>query len=192
MNSFSRSRATVVVATTAMLLLACNVNVKKAEGGEEKKVDIQTPVGSLHVSKDADVKDVGLAVYPGARPKEKSDNGEEKNANVNISAGGFGLRVLAVEFESDDAPDKVLSFYSNELKKFGKVLQCQGTGDANASMDMSDSDSDQQLSCGDSKGSATELKVGSKRNQHIVSVKPQGKGSVFALVYLRTRGKDTI
>jgi hypothetical protein len=36
------------------------------------------------------------------------------------------------------------------------------------------------------------LKVGTKSNQHIVSVKPNGKGTDFALVYVRTRGKGTI
>jgi hypothetical protein len=36
-----------------------------------------------------------------------------------------------------------------------------------------------------------ELKVGTEDNQHIVAVKPDGKGSRFALVYVRTHaGKD--
>ena len=41
-----------------------------------------------------------------------------------------------------------------------------------------------------------ELKVGTKDNQHIVSISPQdkGKGTDFALVFVQTRGgsKDTI
>jgi hypothetical protein len=47
------------------------VNVKKEKNGEDKQVDISTPVGGIHVSKDANVADVGLPVYPGARLKQK-------------------------------------------------------------------------------------------------------------------------
>ena len=190
------SRLLLMAALSAFLALpACSVNVDKGESGNDKKVDIETPVGGLHVSNDADVRDVGVAVYPGARPKPKDDNaGEEKNANVNISAGSFGLKVVALEYLSDDSPDKVLAYYTNELKKYGKVLQCTGTNtSADIHMGKSDDDSDSdEMTCGDSKGSGTELKAGSKHNQHIVSVKPNGKGSDFALVYIRTRGKDTI
>ena len=62
----------LVVSFGALLALpGCNVNVKKDGEGKEKKVDIETPVGGLHVTKDADVRDIGLPVYPGARRKEQ-------------------------------------------------------------------------------------------------------------------------
>lgn len=180
---------------------ACSVNVDKGERSGDKKVDIETPMGGLHVSEGADVRDVGLSVYPGAKPKPKDDSGDEKSANVNISTGSFGLKVVAVEFLSEDPPEKVLAYYTNELKKYGKVLVCPG-GSVNTDIHLGKSDDgSDQLTCGDSKsdhagssdnGKSTELKAGSKANQHIVSVKPNGKGSDFGLVYVRTRGKDTI
>ena len=34
--------------------LACSVNVKDHEGDQKSKVDIETPVGGIHVSQDAD------------------------------------------------------------------------------------------------------------------------------------------
>jgi len=183
------------LAASLVILTACSVNVNKGENGEDKKVDIQTPMGGLHVSNDADVRDVGLSIYPGAKPKPKDNNdNDEKSANVNLSFGSFGLKVVALEYQSDDPPSKVLAYYQNELKKYGKVLQCEGA-DASEDIHVGKSDDDsksEELTCGDSKGSGTELKVGSKSNQHIVSVKPNGKGSDFALVYVRTRGKDTI
>ena len=37
------------------------------------------------------------------------------------------------------------------------------------------------------RGESVELKVGTEDNEHIVAVKPDGKGSRFALVYVRTR-----
>jgi hypothetical protein len=47
-----------------------------------------------------------------------------------------------------------------------------------------------ELTCEGSNGSNIELKVGTKENQHIVAVEPQGNGSSFSLVYVRTHGKD--
>jgi hypothetical protein len=35
-----------------------------------------------------------------------------------------------------------------------------------------------------------ELKVGTKQNQHIVAIEPEGSGSKFSLVYVRTHGKE--
>jgi hypothetical protein len=34
------------------------------------------------------------------------------------------------------------------------------------------------------------LKAGTEDNQHIVSVDPEGKGSDFAIVWVRVRGKQ--
>ena len=56
----------VAVGLTALLLSGCSVNVKKEANGQDKQVDINTLVGGIHVSKEADVADVGLTVYPGA------------------------------------------------------------------------------------------------------------------------------
>jgi hypothetical protein len=147
----------------------------------------------LHVSKNADVRDVGLPVYPGARVKQKNDNGEEKSANVNISSNFFGLKVVAIEYESDDPPEKLITYYADQLKKYGSVLECHGSSDVE--MNPHHSKDSKQLKCeGDNKGNKVELKVGTEDNQHIVAVEPadKGKGSTFALVYVQTRGKDTI
>src|ERR1700733_12138727 len=107
-----------------LVLPACSVNVKKEADGQDKQVDIHTLLGGVHVSNQVDVSDVGLAVYPGARLKEKDSDGGDKSANVNISGFGYGLKVVALEYESDDAPAKILSFYRGQLKKYGNVLEC--------------------------------------------------------------------
>lgn len=180
---------------TALALPACSVNVNKGEDGHDKKVDIQTPMGGIHVSKDADVRDTGLPVYPGARVKQKEEDGEEKSANVNISSGLFGLKVVAVEFESGDSPEKLIAYYKDQLKKFGNVLECH-TDSHGADMNIhagKDGDEDsKELTCDQKSGKNIELKVGSRSSQHIVSIEPQSKGANFALVYVQTRGKDTI
>ena len=178
-----------VAATFATLLLpACSVNVKKAQNGEDKQVDIDTPVGGIHVSKGANVADVGLAVYPGARLKQKDSSGEDKSANVNISSFGFQLKVVALEYESDDSPAKLVAFYRDQLQKYGHVLECH-TSHLDLNPQRSDHGSN-ELTCEGSSGSNVELKVGTKENQHIVAVQPEGQGSSFSLVYVRTHGKE--
>ncbi len=179
-----------LAAVIALLLPACSVNVKKEQNGEDKQVDIDTPVGGIHVSKGANVADVGLAVYPGARLKQKDSDGEDKSANVNISGFGFGVKVVALEYESNDSPAKLVAYYKDQLQKYGHVLECH-TSHLDVNTDMKRSDhSSHELTCEGTSGSNIELKVGTKENQHIVAVEPEGKGSSFSLVYVRTHGKD--
>jgi hypothetical protein len=185
--------ATKFLAAAALLLLsACSVNVKKESNGQDKQVDIKTPVGGIHVSKDAEVSDVGLALYPGARVKQKDSGGDDKSANVNISGFGFGLKVVAVQYESNDSPAKVLSFYKDQLKKYGNVLECHTSkGNWNVNMGSHGSrNGSNELTCEGSGGDHIELKAGKNDDQHIVAVEPEGKGSSFSLVYVRTHGKD--
>jgi len=178
------------------VLPACSVNVKE-HSADNKRVDIDTPVGGIHVSKDTDPRDIGLEVYPGARKKEGNVDGDEKGANVNISGPGFGVRVIAQEYESDDSPEKLISFYKDQLKRYGSVLECKETWHG-GSAEMhkgggKDEDGHKPVSCGSDKGDSVELKVGTEDNQHIVAVKTEGKVSTFALVYVRTHGSsDTI
>jgi hypothetical protein len=174
----------------ALFFPACSLNVKKEQNGEDKQVDIRTPLGGIHVSKDANVADVGLAVYPGARLKQKGSDGEDKSANVDISSFGFRLKVIALEYESDDSPAKLVAYYKDQLRKYGNVLECHTNNiDLNTDMKRWDHGS-HELTCEGSSGSKTELKVGTKEYQHIVAVEPEGKGSSFSLVYVHTHGKD--
>lgn len=178
----------VIVVTAAIVITtACSINVKKDENGKDKNVDINTPFGGIHVNENADPRDTGLSVYAGARQKKKGDSDEDKSANVNISSSFGGVKVVAVQYESDDPPSKIIAYYKSELKKYGNVLECRTSGEFHGY----EGDSDELKCEGNNKGERVELKVGTKSNQHIVSVKPQGKGADFALVYVRTSGKDS-
>lgn len=179
----------IVAGWAAALLLcaACSINVRKEPNGQDKQVDINSLAGNIHVSQQADASDVGLAVYPGARLKEKND-GDDKNANVNISGFGYGIKVIALEYESPDAPAKVISFYKIQMKRYGDVLECRASSlHINTTM-HSKSDSS-QLTCDGDVGRDIELKAGRNDDQHIVAIEPDGSGSSFSLVYVRTHGK---
>jgi len=190
-NLHSLSSFALRIAVLAALLLpACSVNVKKEQNGEDKQVDISTPIGGIHVNKEANVADTGLAVYPGARLKPKDSGGDDKTANVNVSGFGYGVRVVALEYESDDSPSKIVAYYRDQLQKYGHVLECH-TAHLDVDTDIKGSDhKSSELTCEGSSGGNVELKVGTKENQHIVAVEPDGKGSSFSLVYVRTHGKD--
>lgn len=186
------SRLAFAVAFAVLLALpACSVNVKKDDDGKDKNVDIQTPVGGIHVSEDADSRDIGLPVYPGAREKQKEEGGDSKNANVHISSGFFGVKVVAIEFEADDPPQKIIAYYKDQLKKYGSVIECHTN--RLGGVVVNDIHNSKEVTCsGDKSGDTVELKVGTEDNQHVVSVQPEGKGSGFSLVYIKIRGKDTI
>jgi hypothetical protein len=182
--------ALFTVALLALILSACSINVQKEGDGQDKKVDIRTPIGGIHVSKQATASDIGLPIYPGARLKPDQTDNDNKSANVNISGFGYSLKVVALQYDSDDAPSKVISFYDDQLKKFGNVLVCH-TNHLDVGAHVNDHDNgSHELTCEGSAGVNVELKVGTKENQHIVAVEPEGKGSSFSLVYVRTHGKD--
>jgi hypothetical protein len=197
LNDSSRLALTLVIGTL-LALPGCSVNVKKDNEGKENNVDIETPVGGLRVTKEADVRDIGLTVYPGARRKEHSNDGSETGAHVNISTSLFGIKVVAIEYLSDDPPEKLVTYYKDQLRKYGSVLECH-TNERHPGTNMNGADTSgdsKKLKCEeDQNGKTVELKVGTDQNQHIVSIKPadDGKGSDFGLVYIQMRGgKDAI
>jgi hypothetical protein len=173
------------------VLPACSIATNDKGKDGEKHVDIKSPIGDLHVSEQADIRDAGLTLYPGAKPAPKEDGDDKKSANVNLSLPGFSLKVVAAEFVSGDSPEKIIAYYNKDLQKYGKPIQCHGAWsdvDSNADKD----EVSKPVSCGNNNGGdAVELKVGTEGNQHIVSIKPNSQGTRFALVYVRMHtGKD--
>jgi len=185
-----------LILTALILLPACSINVKDHGDGGDSKVDISTPVGGIHVNENADARDAGLPVYPGATLKPKTSDGDAKSANVNLSAFGYGLKVVALEYESNDPPDKIIAYYQDQLKKYGTVLRCHGSrfkidDDVPVVGGKKGYVVGGNIKCdSDDSGKTIELKAGTDDNQHIVSVDPEGKGSDFAIVWVRVRGKE--
>jgi hypothetical protein len=181
---FALATASVVV----LFLAACSISVDDKDK-KNAKVDIQSPLGNIKVNTDEKAAtDNGIPVYPGAhlRPAE---NGDNHAANVNIGAMGYGLKVVAAEYETDDSPDKVKSFYENKLKTFGDLLVCSGhSGGSDVQMDSKDEDA--KLSCKGSSGSGWQIKAGTPHDEHMVSIEPRGSGTRFGTVWIQTHGKE--
>jgi len=182
----------LIASSTVFLLGACSVHVDDKDKKNEK-VDIQTPFANLKVDSSEKAADNGIPVYPGAHLRP-ADNGDNHSANINIGAAGFGLKVIAAEYETDDPPEKVKAFYEDKMKHFGTILTCNGhSGGSDVHMDIHGDNKDNKLSCSDTKGDGWEIKAGTSDNEHLVSIEPNGSGTRFGTVLVQTHGKqDTL
>ena len=53
----------------------------------------------------------------------------------------FGMKLVVAKYESDDAPAKIVDFYRDKLKKYGKVLECHSQKHG-GDVDVHDDDKD--------------------------------------------------
>jgi hypothetical protein len=170
------------------LLGACSIHTEKEANGQDKKVDIKTPFAEIHVGSDTSAQDAGIALYPGARPKQ--DANDQHRANVQIGGKDFGVKVIAATYLSDDPPQKVIDFYRKDLGKYGNVLECPKGLKEN----HGNKDDEGELRCdnsGSSEPGKLTLAVGIPARQHIVAVKPDGNGTEFSTVFVQVKGKET-
>jgi hypothetical protein len=191
----TRTAATLVVSLAlAAGLAGCRIQTEKGPNGEDKKVQIDTPFGGIHVNTDqTTAADLGLPVYPGATAVKGDDN--HNSADVQLGFGEWQLRVKAVSYQTSDSQEKVTAFYKKALGRYGNVITCMGNEPVGTPAITTEG-----LSCADDgkhdnvkidqgdyhfgKGNL-ELKAGSKRHQHIVGFEsPKGSQTRFALVAL--------
>jgi hypothetical protein len=173
------------------LAIALSLPALAQNSDHDKNLDIRSSVGDLHIGDDADAKKIGLPLYPHARLKSGEEN--RNQANLSLFTEAFGMKLVVANYDSDDPAAKIIGFYRDRLKKYGKVLECHSQrhgGDVEVDDDAKDSNS-RELKCDQNSGPVTELKVGTEDNQHIVAIEPHeaGNGTTFALVYVQTRGK---
>ena len=190
-----------VLALTAVTLTGCRIEEHK--NGDKEDVKIATPFGGMSVKTDdsAVQAGVGLAMYPGATIVKKvhtdSDGHHHDNgaADINMSFGSFHLGVKALEYQTTDAPDKVIAFYRKDMARYGQVIFCKGNhavGTPAVTQDGLSCDRESKnnvhIDDEDVNGSEGELKAGSKLHQHIVAVNANGEGTKIGLVMLDLPG----
>jgi hypothetical protein len=174
-------------------MAGCRIQTEKGPNGEDKKVQIDTPFGGIHVNTDqTTAADLGLPVYPGAT--QVMDDDHHKSADVQMGFGEWQLKVKAVSYQTTDSQDKVTAFYKKALGRFGNVITCQGNASVGTPAITSEG-----LTCEEDKSPKVqidqgnysvgkgnlELKAGSKRHQHIVGFENPKEGKTrFALVAL--------
>ncbi len=172
-------------------LTGCRVHVDKDASGKEKKVQVDTPFGGVHVNTDqTSASDLGLPAYPGA--EQIKDDDSHKSADVHLGFGEWQLRVKAVSYSTPDSRDKVAAFYKKALERYGDVITCNGNVTVGTPVATREG-----LTCEDDNKNANvqmnehdlrrnfQLKAGSKRNQHIIGFEDPKDGKTrFALVAL--------
>jgi hypothetical protein len=156
-----------------------NVTVTSKDGSE----------AGLMISAQATAKEAGLPLYPGAKPSGEDGDGSAA-AKLGLWGSSFGFKLVVLKMQSNDSPEKVAAFYQKALAKYGTVLNCSDAPKAQSDKDKNDSS--KKLTCGDDHPDAGGMlfKAGSKEKQHIVSVKPNGTGSIFHMLYLEARSED--
>lgn len=139
------------------------------------------------VNDNATARAVGLPTYPGSKPY-KDDDDDSSAADIGISTPLFGLKVVAMELETADKPERVAAFYRKALSKYGDVLECNDNDDGKRKSEPS-ADSDEVTCDADEPGRHSVVyKVGTEKNQRIVAIEPHGNGTRFSLVHVDIRG----
>jgi len=183
----------ILILCMAVALPAFAAGPQKADDEQKQYLDIRSCKGDLHVGKDADAAKAGFPLYPGARLRHSGDD-DRNGFNFDVLSEAFGIKLVVANYDSDDAPGKIIEYYRAKLKKYGKVLECHSRehgGNVNASL-HDEKHASKELECDDNSGPVTELKVGTEDNQHLAAVEPgeSGRGSTFALVYVYARVKQ--
>jgi len=174
-----RTLALLVASTVVLPLMACEIRVQRDADDHPTDVDIDTPLGDVSVHSDAIPSDVGLPVYPGARPVV--DGPDRDSANVSIDSPFGDVRVAALKFESDAAPEAIAEYYKRAMEPYGAVTVCRGD------IDFDDGGSGRAPRCKDRQGRrdrGIQVAVGTEGNFRLAAVKPRGDGSEFAVVYV--------
>ena len=184
-----------IFAAALCALLSLAAGPARAQEKDKSKDGISVTVqgkdtdAGLVISGQATPKEVGLPLYPGAKSSKEDGDGSAA-AKLGLWGTNFGFKLAVMKMESNDSTAKVAAFYQKALAKYGKVLNCNGASKARD--DKAKDDSSNKLTCEDDRPDAEGMlfKVGTKQKQHIVSVKPNGTGCIFHLVYLEARGED--
>lgn len=182
----------------AMVWVAgCKVHVDNGANSDQKKVQVDTPFGGIHVNTgQTTAADVGLPAYPGSQLVTGDD--KQKSADVRMGFGEWEMRVQVASYSTADGPDKVETFYRKALRSYGDVIACRDDSPVGTPVQTSEG-----LSCSDHghrnvsindhgknygyqpEHGTLQLKAGSERHQHIVAFENGQSGQTrFALVNL--------
>jgi len=172
-----------------VILVLCKIACGPTALLAQEKPEKGDQGAGIYFNAEANAKDVGLPIYPGARPHKDKDD-EKPSAKFGLWGSSFAFKLAVVKLESNDSPQKVAAFYKKALAKYGTVLDCGAASTKKG--DEDESKSSKQLTCEDDKPGPGEMtfKAGTKEKQHVVAIQPNGSGSLFQLVYVESPDSD--
>jgi hypothetical protein len=165
-----------------MLSLAAAAPCVAGENSSSSGLDI-----GLRVREEASAADAGLPKYAGAKPYKESDQ-SSSGANIGFASPLFDLKVVALNLQSSDSPEKVAAFYQQALSRYGDVLECSDRANSKRkSKEGAGRSNELECDADDPGANSVVYKVGTENNQRLVAIKPHGKGTRFSLVHVAHR-----
>lgn len=91
------------------LYIASHVRIHEASGAHGNDVQVDTPLGSVHVQANdkGHPESAGLPVYPGARPLK----GDHASVDISSTFGDKDFHIVTGKWETPDSLDRVRKFY---------------------------------------------------------------------------------
>jgi hypothetical protein len=187
-NGFQRRWYGPAIAIPLLCVLALPAAAQDKKNSGANKNDDDDSIGFI-ASKNASAKEVGLPLYPGSQ-RHKDESNDSPALQLGAWGGSSGFKLVVLKMESTDAPEKVTAFYHKALGKYGKVLNCTDSSAAAGGKDKGKSSKELDCESDHPDNGEVVLKAGTKQEQHIASIKPNGTGSFYDLVYVEARGGD--
>jgi hypothetical protein len=147
---------------------------------------------AVHTNPHVTAASVGLPAYPGATMRGQGDN--DGAFDLEFSIGDSAFRVMGVNYESNDSPTQILSFYRQPLSRYGEVLECDHGRPVGAltvtrsgvTCSNPRGDRDGHLDAHIYSSTDHELRAGSPHRLRIVATDDAHPGSTsFVLLYLK-------
>jgi hypothetical protein len=82
------------------------------------------PYAGADLRAEADAADVGLPLYPGARPLAPHDGEDSPAVNLGIWGGSLGFRVAVIKLRSSAPMADVAAYYRQNLQRRGPMRDC--------------------------------------------------------------------
>jgi len=104
----------VVGVFMAGMYFAENIRVEKGKNAKGETVQVETPIGTMHVQQyqKLDPKVIGVPVYPGA---VREDRNGAASFDFSFDSAHKEFTVLAAEYSTNDSVDQVKEFYHRQL-----------------------------------------------------------------------------
>ncbi len=114
----------LAVATLCTVLAAALPLAAQEKPGSATREGKQEQGGvELFFNAEASAKDVGLPLYPGARPQKDTED-DSPSAKFGMWGNALAFKLAVLKLESSDPMDKIAAFYRKALAKYGTVLDC--------------------------------------------------------------------
>jgi hypothetical protein len=180
LSTRTRNSRFMLLSILVLGMLLAAIPVAGTSGGQDQDNKGSNRSVGFILSADAEAKDVGLPVYPGAQRSKDASN-ESSALQMGMWGGSSGFKLVLLKLDSNDSAEKVAAFYRKALAKYGPVLDC---GKSSQSAKASSKSNTLECEADQPGNGGFTFKSGTKEKQHVVNVEPSAGHSRISLVYV--------